>query len=293
MKSIIIDGKKFSISGYSSFEDLVDTEFEGKDLSKIKVEDLEGIPYRLEYKTSIPCTLEEALEDIEGLGTIFDWVDYVENNPRREEATIVYIDNFWDWESSDFEDSYYGYFTSEEDFAENYLEDIGWDIDLSDYFDYEAYGEMRYNDFNLEEYTPEALADYREELGLSEDYNDSDSSSMNKKELERKYGFIGDYEGEEEEDTFDDNSDIDLTEAQEEYDRFVEDHSWEIYLAEEYSLDGYEGIARAEINEYWNGIDDFLENSGYGRDFIDMESFTQSLFNYDYIYIDGYVFRNN
>ena len=64
-------------------------------------------------------------------------------------------------------------------------------------------------------------------------------------------------------------------------------------MAEEYSLDGYEGIARAEINEYWNGIDDFLENSGYGRDFIDMESFTQSLFNYDYIYIDGYVFRNN
>ena len=293
MKSIIIDGKKFDISEYSDLEDLVDTEFEGKDLSKIKVEDLEGIPYRLEYKTSIPCTLEEALKDIEGLGTIFDWVDYVENNPRSEDATIVYIDNFWDWEYSDFEDSYYGYFTSEEDFAENYLEDIGWDIDLSDYFDYEAYGEMRYNDFNLEEYTPEALADYREELGLSEDYNDSDSSSMNKKELERKYGFIGDYEGEEEEDTFDDNSDIDLTEAQEEYDRFVEDHSWEIYLAEEYSLDGYEGIARAEINEYWNGIDDFLENSGYGRDFIDMESFTQSLFNYDYIYIDGYVFRNN
>ena len=238
MKSIIIDGKEFNISEYSDLEDLVDTEFEGKDLSKIKVEDLEGIPYRLEYKTSIPCTLEEALEDIEGLGTIFDWVDYVENNPRSEDATIVYIDNFWDWEYSDFEDSYYGYFTSEEDFAENYLEDIGWDIDLSDYFDYEAYGEMRYNDFNLEEYTPEALADYREELGLSEDYNDSDSSSMNKKELERKYGFIGDYEGEEEEDTFDDNSDIDLTEAQEEYDRFVEDHSWEIYLAEEYSLDG-------------------------------------------------------
>ena len=293
MKSIIIDGKKFDISEYSDLEDLVDTEFEGEDLSKIKVEDLEGIPYRLEYKTSIPCTLEEALEDIEGLGTIFDWVDYVENNPRSEDATIVYIDNFWDWEYSDFEDSYYGYFTSEEDLAENYLEDIGWDIDLSDYFDYEAYGEMRYNDFNLEEYTPEALADYREELGLSEDYNDSDSSSMNKKELERKYGFIGDYEGEEEEDTFDDNSNIDLTEAQEEYDRFVEDHSWEIYLAEEYSLDGYEGIARAEINEYWNGIDDFLENSGYGRDFIDMESFTQSLFNYDYIYIDGYVFRNN
>ena len=293
MKSIIIDGQKFNIADYSSLESLADIEFEGKDLSKIKVEDFEDIPDRLVYKTPVPCTLEEALEDTKGFDIIFDWVDYLQDNDNEEEATIAYINNYLSWDRDHFEDSYYGYFTSEEDFAENYLEDIGWDIDLSDYFDYEAYGEMRYNDFNLEEYTPEALADYREELGLSEDYNDSDSSSMNKKELERKYGFIGDYEGEEEEDTFDDNSNIDLTEAQEEYDRFVEDHSWEIYLAEEYSLDGYEGIARAEINEYWNGIDDFLENSGYGRDFIDMESFTQSLFNYDYIYIDGYVFRNN
>ena len=72
MKNIIIDGQKFNIADYSSLESLADIEFEGKDLSKIKVEDLEGIPYRLEYKTSIPCTLEEALEDIEGLGTIFD-----------------------------------------------------------------------------------------------------------------------------------------------------------------------------------------------------------------------------
>ena len=35
MKSIIIDGKKFDISEYSSLKDLVDTEFEGEDLSKI------------------------------------------------------------------------------------------------------------------------------------------------------------------------------------------------------------------------------------------------------------------
>ena len=286
MKNIIIDGQKFNIADYSSLESLADIEFEGKDLSKIKVEDLEGIPYRLEYKTSIPCTLEEALEDTEGFDMIFDWVDYVENNPRREEATIVYIDNFWDWEYSDFEDSYYGYFTSEEDFAENYLEDIGWDIDLSDYFDYEAYGEMRYNDFNLEEYTPEALADYREELGLSEDYNDSDSSSMNKKELERKYGFIGDYEGEEEEDTFDDNSDIDLTEAQEEYDRFVEDHSWEIRLA---SLP-YDEVAEEYI-DYYGSIEAFMrECSNMIIDFIDLEDFFDNYLGYDFV--DGYVFRN-
>ena len=289
MKSIIIDGKKFNIFDYSDLEDLVDTEFEGKDLSKIKVEDLEGIPYRLEYKTSIPCTLEEALEDIEGLGTIFDWVDYVENNPRREEATIVYIDNFWDWESSDFEDSYYGYFTSEEDFAENYLEDIGWDIDLSDYFDYEAYGEMLWDDLELGNFTPEALAEYREELGLPEDYNDSDSSSMSRKELEMKYGFIGDDEGEEKEDILEDNT-IDLTEAQEKYDRFLEDYNWEIYLAEH----DYTGVAEEYIDEIWGGIEAFArEHQSIMEDCIDMESFTQSLFNYDYIYIDGYVFRNN
>ena len=39
MKNIIIDGKEFNISDYSSLEDLVDTEFEGKDLSKIEVEE--------------------------------------------------------------------------------------------------------------------------------------------------------------------------------------------------------------------------------------------------------------
>ena len=47
MKSITIEGKEFNISEYSSLKDLVDIEFEGKDLSKIEVEDFEGIPDRL------------------------------------------------------------------------------------------------------------------------------------------------------------------------------------------------------------------------------------------------------
>ena len=58
MKSIIIDGKEFDISEYSDLEDLVDTEFEGEDLSKIEVEDFEDIPDRLYNKTPVPCTLE-------------------------------------------------------------------------------------------------------------------------------------------------------------------------------------------------------------------------------------------
>ena len=287
-KIIVIDGQKFDLTEYSSLEDLADIEFEGKDLSKIEVEDLMGVPDRLVNKTSIPCTLEEALEDIEGLGTVFDWAYYVEDNPRSEDATLVYIDNFWDWDSASFEDSYYGHFDSEEDFAENYLEDIGRDIDLSDYFDYEAYGEVLWDDLELGNFTPEALADYREELGLPEDYDNLDFSSMSRKELEMKYGFIGDDEGEEEEDTFDDNSDTDLTEAQEEYDRFVEDHSWEIYLAEH----GYTGVAEEYIDEIWGGIEAFAREHRM-EDYIDMESFAQSLFNYDYTYIDGYVFRSN
>ena len=288
MKNIIIDGKKFSISGYSSFEDLVDTEFEGEDLSKIKVEDLEGIPYRLEYKTSIPCTLEEALEDIEGLGTIFDWVDYVENNPRKEEATIVYIDNFWDWESSDFEDSYYGYFTSEEDFAEEYLAEIGWDIDLSSYFDYSKYGEMLWNDYDLDYYTPEALEDYREELGLPP--LDANRTPKSRKELELSYGFIGDDIEDEEELNMELGDSEELERAQEEYDHFVADHSLEVYLAE---LDDYAEIAETYINESLGGMDYFAREEGSDiRDYVDIESFTHDLF-YDYIYIDGYVFRNN
>ena len=72
MKNIIIDGKEFNILDYSSLEDLVDYEFEGKDLSKIEVEDIGGIPDSLFYKTPVPCTLEEALKDTKGFDIIFD-----------------------------------------------------------------------------------------------------------------------------------------------------------------------------------------------------------------------------
>ena len=49
MRSIIIDRKEFYISNYSSLEDLVDTEFEGKDSEfyKIRIEKIKDIPYNL------------------------------------------------------------------------------------------------------------------------------------------------------------------------------------------------------------------------------------------------------
>ena len=100
-----------------------------------------------------------------------------------------------------------------------------------------------------------------------------------------KYGFIGDDEGEEEENTFDDNSDTDLTEAQEEYNRFVEENSFEIRLA---PLSYYE-IAEEYIDSYGN-IEDFMRNFPNIINYIDLEDFFDNYLGYDFV--DGYVFRN-
>ena len=285
MKSITIDGKEFNISEYSSLKDLVDIEFEGGDLSEIKVEDFEGIPDRLYNKTPVPCTLEEALEDTESFDTIFDWVDYVQDND--EGATIAYIDNQWTWDRDHFEETYEGHFDSEEDFAEEYLDEIGWDIDLSSYFDYSGYGEKIWNDYDLDSYTPEALEEYREELGLPPLGDNENPKS--RKELELSYGFIGDYTEDEEELDMELGDSEELERAQEEYDRFVEDHSLEVYLAD---LDDYAEIAETYINESYGGIDYFArEELCYMKDYVDMKSFTRDLF-YDYTFVNGYVFNN-
>ena len=285
MKSIIIDGKEFDISEYSDLEDLVDTEFEGEDLSKIEVEDFEDIPDRLYNKTPVPCTLEEALEDTVSFDTIFDWVDYVQDND--EDATLAYIDNQWSWDRDHFEETYEGYYESEEDFAEEYLDEIGWEIDLSSYFDYYEYGEKVWDDCNLGSYTPEALNDYREELGLPP--LDDNENPKSRKELEMAYGFIGDDIEDEEELNMELGDSEELERAQEEYDRFVEDHSFEIYLAD---LDDYAEIAETYINESLGGMDYFVrEEVSDMRDYVDIESFTRDLF-YDYTFVDGYVFNN-
>ena len=283
MKNIIIDGKEFNISDYINLEDLVDTEFEGKDLSKIEVEDIGGIPDSLFYKTPVPCTLEEALKDTKGFDIIFDWVDYVQDNDNDEEATIAYIDNFMDWDRDHFEDSYEGYYKSEEDFAEKYLDNIGWDIDLSSYFDYSKYGEMLWDEDTLYSYTPASLEDYRIELGLSPLDNKS------RKERELSYGFIGDDIEDEEISDIEIRDPKELARAQKEYDDFVEEHSFEIRLAE---LDNYEAIAEEYIDAYYGNIDRLVRDYGrYIRYYVDMERFASDLFD-DYTFVDGYVFNN-
>ena len=285
MKSIIIDGKEFDISEYSDLEDLVDTEFEGEDLSKIEVEDFEDIPDRLYNKTPVPCTLEEALEDTVSFDIIFDWVDYVQDND--EGATIAYIDDQWSWDRDHFEDTYEGYYESEEDFAEEYLAEIGWEIDLSSYFDYSKYGERLWYDYDLDSYTPEALENYREELGLPS--LDDNENPKSRKELEMAYGFIGDDIEDEEELDMELGDSEELESAKEEYDDFVEEHSFEIRLAE---LDDYAEVAEEYISSCYGDIDRFARAIGSDiRDYIDIESFARDLF-YDYTFVDGYVFNN-
>ena len=288
MKNIIIDGKEFNISDYINLEDLVDTEFEGKDLSKIEVEDIGGIPDSLFYKTPVPCTLEEALKDTKGFDIIFDWVDYVQNT-NREDATLAYIDNFMSWDRDHFEDSYEGYYESEEDFAENYLDEIGWEIDLSRYFDYSKYGEAVWYAYELNSCTPEALNDYREELGLPP--LDDNENPKSRKQLEMSYGFIGDDIEDEEELDMELGNSEELERAQEEYDRFVEDHSFEIRLAE---LADYTEVAKEYIDSYYGSIDRLAREMGRDiRDYVNIESFASNLFYYDYTFVDGYVFYNH
>ena len=285
-KVIVVDGQEYDIARYSFLESFIDHNFEDKDLSTITIEDFFGVPDTLCNNVSIPCTLEEALVDnVKNFDSIFDWACYVEDNPREEDATEAFLEISWGWDKEDFEDNYDGYWESKEEYAEEYVDETGYGTYLSNFIDYNALGEQLYEDLNLAEYTPSALNDYRRELGLPPLEEDEEDNLLTKKELEMKYGFIGDDEGEEEENTFDDNSDTDLTEAQEEYNRFVEENSFEIRLA---PLSYYE-IAEEYIDSYGN-IEDFMRNFPNIINYIDLEDFFDNYLGYDFV--DGYVFRN-
>lgn len=292
MKSIIIDRKEFYISNYSSLEDLVDTEFEGKDSEfyKIRIENIKNIPYYLKSYIYFPCSLQVALdEESETFDAIFDWVNFVEANPDEEDASIAYIDAFRDWDRDSFEETYKGKYDSEEDFAKQWLEDWGWGIDLSACFDYESFGREIWVDYNLDDFTPEALNDYRERLGLPSLDDNENLSPQSRKELELSYGFIGD-DIEDEEDIMDselENSE-EMEQAEEEYNDYIEEYSFEIRLAEH----DYAGVAETYIEECYGGIESYI-SSHYDTimNYIDIEDLARYI-SLDYIFIDGYVFEN-
>lgn len=287
---IIINNEIYEMEDYSSLESLAETEFEDKDLSECIIEDLGNIPSRLYNSVDLPCSIESALEEQSyKFDTIFDWVNYVYNSPNRipsrEEATEAYIDIYLTWDRSSFEDSYMGYYDSEEDFAEDYLDSTGWDIDLSSYFDYDRFGETLLDDYS--DYTPEALEDYRRSLGLPplDEDNSYDSKSAH------NYGFIGDDEDSDTDSELDteETYDEDMESAEREYQDFIDEHSFEIHIA---GIDYDSDRAEEYIRGVYGSIEDFEKASpDTVKDYFDLDSFTDDLFN-DYTFENGYVFSD-
>lgn len=274
---IIINNEIYNISDYSSLSQLADYEFENKDLSSYTIEEVGSIPSRLYNKVSLPCTIEDALDNQNYIfDEIFDWANYVEENSHDREATEAYIELNWAWDSRSFEDSYLGYYDTEEDFAQVYIEDLS-SYDLEDYFDFKKYGEELLEEFS--DYTPEALAEYRQRLGLPPlDELGNESYS---------YGFIGDDEDGEVEGN-DEYSREEIEEAEREYQRYLEDYSSEIYFA---SIDDDEERAKTFINEVYGGVEELSRNTL--MDYFNLEDYASYLFSYDYAFEDGYVFKIN
>ncbi len=283
---IFINNETYEMEDYSSLESLAEIEFEDKDLSECIIEELGNIPSRLYNKVDLPCSLQSAIDDQSYIfDIIFDWADYVSRPQAHiEEATEAYIDVYGSWDRVDFEDRYYGHFDSEEDFAEDYLDAIGWEIDLSDYFDYDRLGEDLLNDYR--EYTPEALENYRRNLGLPP--LDEDNSYDNKRT--RNYGFIGDDEDEDAEfepDT-EETYDEDMENAEREYQDFIDEHSFEIRIA---GMDYDSDRADAYIRDFYGSFDSFQrENLSQVQYYFDLESFARDLLSSSYTFENGYVF---
>lgn len=282
---IIINSETYEMEDYSSLESLAEIEFEDKDLSECIIEELGNIPSRLYNKVDLPCSLQSAIDDQSYIfDIIFDWADYVSRPQAHiEEATEAYIDVYGSWDRHDFEDRYYGHFDSEEDFAEDYLDGICWDIDLSSYFDYVTFGGDLLNDYS--DYTPEVLENYRRNLGLPP--LDEDHPYDNKRV--RNYGFIGDDEDEDtdfEPDT-EETYDEDMENAEQEYQDFIDEHSFEIRIA---GIDYDSDRAEEYIREVYGSFDSFQrESSSTVKDYFDLESFARDLFN-NYTFENGYVF---
>lgn len=273
--SIIINDTIYTISDYSSLSQLADYEFENKNLSDYTIEEIGNVPFGLYNRVSLPCTVDEALEEQENIfDTIFDWANYVEENSHDKEATEAYIELHWEWDSRGFEDSYLGYYDSEEDFAQAFIDDLS-SYDLEDYFDFKKYGEDLLEE--IRDYTPEALADYRRSLGLPPLDEDGNVTSS--------YGFIGDDEDGEVEGN-DEYSREEIEEAEREYQNFLEDNGSDIYFA---SIEDDEERARTFINEIYGGVEELSRNTLI--DYFKLEDYASDLFSYDYTFEDGYVFK--
>ena len=126
-------GKWFYFDEYESREEMlesIESYFKGiDDDPEIMYQDFDNFPRALYSE----CSISDEL---------FDFCKYTETCDDVD-AAIAYVECFNDWNESDFEDSYIGWFSDNEDLARYFIEDLGsLDIpsEVEPYFDYEAYG---------------------------------------------------------------------------------------------------------------------------------------------------------
>lgn len=126
-------GKWFYFDEYESREEMLSIIYEylkeEDDDPEIMFQDFEGFPRELYSE----CSLSEEL---------FDFCDYIRENPGIEDAVTAYVKCFNEWNESDFEDRYLGYFSDYYDLAMHFVDNGCIDIpsELERYFDYDSYG---------------------------------------------------------------------------------------------------------------------------------------------------------
>lgn len=158
----IIHGVWFDLSTYSGdLEDLHD------DIKKLVLDTSpyareEGVPAEEwaihDYDGVYPDGLSE-YESLENLLKIQGCLDSCQEDGIDEEAFCEWMEeinglDYWDFDYDDFKDAYYGQFTSEEDFAYEYVGEMGMLNDapefLSRYFDYAAFArDIFIDDFTM------------------------------------------------------------------------------------------------------------------------------------------------
>lgn len=228
---------------------------------------------------------DEVIESVPVPDNLPDWIP--------EEAWLAYVDIWFpenpeDANVYDIEERYEGYFQSEKDFVEYYFQYIYY-TDLENSIDYDDTFEDSGNlffDLNIANLDEIGRFIFRSKYGNAV-FNVVESDEG---DIEDTRGFIGDNDTEPEQETellpFEDERDNSI------YKRMVE------IMTQEHPGDDYEDYAKAYIiavSEYDDvspiDVVNDLQKENPDKRFIVWENGEYYLFEDDYVYYDGYVFR--
>lgn len=134
-----IDGEWVKLTDFDTYDEFVDycrKLHSDEDDPEFMVQDFEGFPRAWYHESGLPT--EEEFDKIVELGNMDD---------DEREAYEAYLGEF-DGDFDDFRERYQGKYDSEEDFAQQLLDDVGMPDDLENYFDYDAFGRDMMYDFH-------------------------------------------------------------------------------------------------------------------------------------------------